>query len=157
MHRWLKVRPCGNENEIWLAPAGIDLTGTAFPSGLRLLGGSVKPGEPTEKALSCLERLFVAVEEAVAETPLPWGLWAIRYMGVGEAEFRGHHYLRLVPGCVDVEAEGWPHGVSLFHESLSSPDHRQADELAKAVGVFLNEVATKVVLRPQQKPKSPSP
>lgn len=157
MTKWLTVRPCGDQNEIWLAPAGVDLAGTAFPAGLRLLGGPIKAGADTEKALASLTGFFAAIEEAVADTPLPWGMWALRYMGVGNAEFRGHHYLRLVPGGVDVEAEGWPHGVSLLHESLVSPDRRQADALAKAVALFLNDVVATVVLNPQSKLKSPSP
>lgn len=152
MRDWLEVRQNGDQNEIWLAPAGVDLTATQFPQGLRLLGRGFEPGEDTTQALASLDTLFQDLDDSLQEKPAPWEGWAMRYLDPGSAL---PHYLRFIPGWVDLEGAGWSHGVSMFHESLAFGDHRSAEAAAKEVTAFMNHVAQAFTVKP--KPRAPSP
>lgn len=141
IERWVSVRKKEGQNELWLAPAFADMASTGFSEGLRLLGKSFAPGAETDQALSSLAPFFARLEDALLEKPGPWETWALRYMSMEQPGYQGHDYLRLVPGSVDLEGAGWPHGVSLFQEGLVFADRKQALAKVAEIANFMNGVA----------------
>lgn len=140
MNHWVKITPPTDQHQfqVMLCPDFLDMSKTAFPEGLRLMGGDFSTEEDATEALLTCERLFASFEKGYAadreeeafdsyetyhsnrygkvdyyQKPFLYGKWVMAYTDFDDQTLKAFQFLKLQLHFIDLEREGFSHGISI--------------------------------------------